>query len=275
MKSSAKFIMAAGFVAASIIAAAELKRRSRDGPDPSPPVARQPDPAETAGETVQPGRPVQPGTPDKQYQAIAERNVFRPLVSPPRQSEEGEVPGGLVAGTAVGAQEEDTRAQSAGPGGTTDPLAGLALTGITQVGDRLRALLEHVSTRTGRYVSVGEEFRGFRVVDIRADSVVLEKDGKQGTLSMGAKRLSLETQAKPAPMTEKVEDAPAPTPKPTAPPDRAREMREGFGEEMLSWAESMSLPELERMYSQYGDYLSPQQRAQAEAYLRERRARGR
>jgi hypothetical protein len=152
----------------------------------------------------------------------------------------------------------------------------LALTGITQVGDRLRALLERVSTGTGRYVSVGEEFHGFRVVEIQADSVVLEKDGQQGTLSMGAKRVSSETQQRPKPAaTKKVEDAQTRTSLPAPPSRRARDVREGFGEEMLSWAESMSLPELERMYSQYGDYLSPQQRAQAETYLQERRARGR
>jgi hypothetical protein len=95
-------------------------------------------------------------------------------------------------------------------------------------------------------------------------------------LSLGAKRLSSKTQRGPeGAAREKVEAPKASTPAPVAPTAQAADAREGFGNEMLSWAESMSLPELERLYSQYGDYLSPQQRAQAEAYLQERRARGR
>jgi hypothetical protein len=48
-----------------------------------------------------------------------------------------------------------------------------------------------------------------------------------------------------------------------------------FGGDVLSWAESQSLEDLERMYGQYGQYLAPQDRARAEAYLQQRRARGR
>jgi hypothetical protein len=275
MRSSGKLIIAAGFVGASIIAAAELTRRSRGWSEPPPP-ARQPAPAETSEAAAEPEPSPQPSRPEKRYQTIADRNVFRPLVLPPKESQEPEAPELEAADQPAAPPGERGRASATSPTGKPDPMAGLALTGITQVGERLRALLEHVPTRVGRYVSVGDEFHGFRVVDIRGDSVVLGKDGQQHTLSMGARRLSPETQGTAEPTAKKVEGIHAPTsPRPLAPTGPPAGMREGFGEEMLSWAESMSLPELERVYSQYGDYLSPQQRGQAEAYLQQRRARGR
>lgn len=279
MRSSAKLILAAGFVAASIIAAAQLTRRSRDALDPLPAVATQPVPGAIGRAAAEPARPApteEPKRLEKHYQAVAERNIFRPLISPPREPGGVEAQDESLAAPAASVPSPSDRGPSAYPGQAPDPLAGLALTGITQVGDRLRALLEHLPTRTGRYVSVGEEFHGFRVVEVRGDSVLLEKDGQQRTLSLGVKRLPSDTQQTPAPATPRnVEAVKAPTPRPAAPRERRADIREGFGDEMLSWAESMSLPELERLYSQYGSYLSPEQRAQADAYLQQRRARGR
>ncbi len=274
MRSSGKLIIVAGFVGASIIAAAELTRRARGWSEPPP--VRQPAPAETSEAAAEPEPSPPPSRPEKRYQTIADRNIFRPLLLPPKEPQETETPGPEAADQPVAPPGQDGRPSGTPPTGKPDPMADLALTGITQVGERLRALLEHVPTRVGRYVSVGDEFRGFRVVDIRGDSVVLEKDGQQHVLSMGARRLSPETQGTAEPTAKRAEATRAlAAPRPRAPSGPPPEMREGFGEEMLSWAESMSLPELERTYSQYGDYLSPEQRAQAEAYLQQRRARGR
>jgi hypothetical protein len=278
MSSSARLVVAAGFVAASIIAAAQLTRMSRTTPDDGRAPAAGHQWVGDAASTDDGAALMEPAElqeRERSYQAIVERNVFRPLVSAPRGPEGVEAPSVLASdeelprNRAGAAADAETRAQP------PDPLADLALTGITQVGERLRALLEKVSTRTGRYVSVGEEFHGFRVVEIQADSVVLEKDGEQQTLSMGAKRLSPGTDERPAPAAKTTEDAQVQTPKPVAPRGRPPEMGEGFGPDMLAWAENMSLRDLERAYAQYSDFLSPEQRAQAEEYLQQRRARGR
>ena len=278
MNSSARLVIAAGFVAASIIAAAQLTRMSRTAPDEGRAPAAEDQRVGDAGSTDDGAareEPTELQGRERSYQAIVERNVFRPLVSAPRGPEGIEAPSVRASDQEPPRSGPGGRPHSAARGQPPDPLADLALTGVTQVGERLRALLEKVSTRTGRYVSVGDEFHGFRVVEIRADSVVLEKDGEQRMLSMGAKRLSSETQERPAPTTEKTEEAQAQTPKPVAPRGRPPEMGEGFGADMLAWAENMSLGDLERTYAQYADYLSPEQRGQAEKYIEERRARGR
>jgi hypothetical protein len=144
---------------------------------------------------------------------------------------------------------------------------------VTQVGKRLRALLERLSTRTGRYVSVGDECYGFQVMQIGATSVVLEKDKQQYTLELGSKQLSTAAAGRAA-SAEKPKTAEQATPQPPSPSGRSRGTAEGFGSEMLAWAASMTLPDLERLYSQYKDHMQPEQRAQAEEYIERRRARG-
>jgi hypothetical protein len=103
---------------------------------------------------------------------------------------------------------------------------------------------------------------------------VLEKDGKQHTLHMGGSELADDSAGDVVAAAPKPSSSERRPSAPSGPVGGDMPVPEEFGEDMLSWAESMSLGELERLYVQYGDYLSPEQRAQADAYLEQRRARG-
>ncbi|MGQ9729740.1 MAG: hypothetical protein ACUVX8_00570, partial [Candidatus Zipacnadales bacterium] len=215
---------------------------------------------------------------------IARRDIFRPLV---RSSRKGGADTEVSSPTAsvrrkAGSPLSEAPKLIAGPPLPTekapDPLADLVLTGVIEVDGRLEALLETISTRRGEYVAVDEYFAGFRVVSIEAKSVLLVKDGTEYTLSMGSKELS-------EPISLSI--AVSPSPMPLVQSSQAQrysaegrgsggEMMDGqFGEDMLAWAERQPLSSLERMYQQYGAYMSPEQRQQAERYLEDRRRRGR
>jgi len=215
------------------------------------------------------------------YASITQRDLFRPLVKAPKTAGGGGAlgPAASAAGSAVAAKAEQGKSGTSGAAQPPDPLADLALTGVIEVGDRLQALIEKVSTRTGRYVSINEDFEGFRVVSIGVDSVVLERAGRQHTLAMGQKQFGERAASAPA-SASTASEAPKPGPSasssassPGAP--RGGGMMGGFGGDILAWAESQSLPDLERMYAQYGSMMSPEDRARAEAYLESRRARER
>jgi hypothetical protein len=274
MSALVKPLAVVGVIVIFALGAAELVQRARASarPDATPPtVVAPPAAAEPTKEA--------PASPRIDYAAIARRDLFRPLARAPKSAE---APSGSGEGGLGGARQTqpapEPSANAPGAARPADPLADLALTGVVQVGNRLQVLIEKVSARTGRYVALNEEFEGFRVVLIGQNSAVLERGGKQYTLRMGSKELPDRPGAapatSPAPSATSESSGPASASRPPSVGARSGG-RAGFTGDMLSWAESQSLADLERMYGQYGRYLSPHDRARAEEYLNQRRARER
>jgi hypothetical protein len=275
MRTSVKVFVGVGVVAICALVAAELLQRARRSPQAG--AATQPNGPHRRVEA----RPAaeEPATTElaADYAAVAQRDIFRPLVRVPKAAE-----GGVGEGTpAPGTQKATAPTSGPGPAGSppkpADPLADLALTGVVQVGGRLQVLIERISTRTGRYVALHEEFEGFRVALIGENSAVLERGGKQFTLLMGSRQLPDQAAAAPASGVATSAPATAASGPPVARSDRpfGGGMGGGFSGDMLAWADSRSLPELESMYAQYGSYLSPEDRARAQEYLESRRRRER
>jgi len=204
------------------------------------------------------------------YAEIAERNMFRPLVAVPKGPEGAPAPPSTKALEGAGKNASGPKTPSSPPK-PPDPLADLALTGVIQTGPTLQALIEHVSTRMGRYLAVGEVLDGFRVKSIQATSVVLEKGGKEYTLRMGEKQLP-SNQAAPPPGSGGGGPGPGDPPQPS---DRSRFRGGGGGMDMTRWADRMSLAQVEQMYNTYKDRMTPEQRARTEEYIQRRRAQGR
>lgn len=216
------------------------------------------------------------------YSSIIHRNLFRPLVVAPKPGR-----GAVETLGRISSAPQHPKANSELPkvpsvsAGQTDPVADLALTGVVEVGGKLWVLIERISTGAGEYVALNEEFEGFRIVLIGQSSAVLQRDGREYTLTMGSKQL-------PQTFPQVTAATSASSPRSTVHPGQAysgdrtaqgdavfSESTGGFTGDLLSWAESQPLAELERMYERYGRYLSPEDRARAEAYLSARRARGR
>ncbi|MBM3471876.1 MAG: hypothetical protein FJX75_01220 [Armatimonadetes bacterium] len=278
MRTSVKVFAAVGILVICALAAAELLHRVKSNSRPrtradavAPPVQADAAPAPEEASAAESSA---------DYARVAQRDLFRPLVRAPKAAE-----GGSGEGTPkAGAQKPNPGPSGPGPTGgppkPADPLADLALTGVVQVGGRLQVLIEKLSTRTGRYVALHEEFEGFRVVLIGENSAVLDRGGKQFTLLMGSKQLPDQAAAAPAGGAA----ATGPTVASGASPGgsdrpggggRGGEMGGAFSGDMLAWAEGRPLAELEGMYAQYGAYLSPEDRARAQEYLESRRRRER
>jgi hypothetical protein len=278
MSTSVKLFAAVAVIVIGALGAAEVVRRSRDVPGARDPTgaaaARSSNPEQAAAPEEQ---PVSPSAAD--YSMIGQRDIFRPLVKAPQGSAGAGAPGQEGKAGAAGAKPKGEGKPSGSPSGAQqppDPLADLVLTGIIQTGDRLQALIEKVSTKTGRYVAVNEYFEGFRVVSIGANSVVLEREGKQYTLSMGTKQLG-EPPSLLAPAPAGVPCSPSESAAGPAGPQAPGSEGAGgfFGSDMLAWADRQPLSDLERMYAQYSQSMSPEDRARAEEYLESRRQRER
>ncbi|MGQ9731993.1 MAG: hypothetical protein ACUVX8_12070, partial [Candidatus Zipacnadales bacterium] len=82
------------------------------------------------------------------------------------------------------------------PGVSPNPTADLALTGIIETTDGLRALIEKMSTRQGEFVAVGEPVFGFVLQNITADEVTLSQGGHEYKLRLGEKEIQ------PVPVSE-------------------------------------------------------------------------
>jgi hypothetical protein len=125
------------------------------------------------------------------YRAIDERDLFRPLVTAPKAAEAGA--GGGAGETKGGSGTKSGGPGAGGPGSThsgpPDPTADLALTGVIETTDGLRALIEQISTRQGDFVAVGEVAFGLVVKAISADSVTMSQGDKTYDLRLGAKEL--------------------------------------------------------------------------------------
>ena len=131
------------------------------------------------------------------YAVIAERNLFRPVGALPPSGEptapagkggNGKKrggPGGSVPQLPpVGGQTPPSPPASGGPGGG-DFKKNIAFTGVVETSNGTQALIESLPTKETRFVSRGESAFGCRVVDIKPQSVSLEKDGSQFTLAIG------------------------------------------------------------------------------------------
>lgn len=205
------------------------------------------------------------------YDQIVERDVFRPLVVAARAAGTGEG-GGKSRSAPTGGRSPGKPSE---PGKPADPLADLALTGVVQAGQDLQALIERVSTRVGRYVRVGDEIDGFRVAEIREESVLLEKDGTRQTLRMGDKELPEAPSSVPSDANAGSQaggQGGQQTPGPSG-PSGGMTIPGEFGDDMLKWAERTPLSQIERMYDRYSGYMSPEQRRQADEYIQDRRRR--
>jgi len=165
---------------------------------PSPKVSVTADEADPPPDTTDAGS----------YRAIGERDLFRPLVAAPKSAEGagggGETKGGVAAKAGAKA---GTNAPPGGPPRPPDPTADLALTGIIETTDGLRALVEQISTRRGEFVAPGEQAFGFTVKTISAGVVTLAQGPRTYDLRLGAKEM---------PSVEPTAAAPSATPTPTA-----------------------------------------------------------
>jgi hypothetical protein len=147
------------------------------------------------------------------YRAIGERDLFRPLVAAPKSAGgaggAGETKGG--AGTKAGGKA-GPNTPPGGPPRPPDPTADLALTGIIETTDGLRALVEQISTRKGEFVAPGERAFGFTVKTIAAGVITLAQGPKTYDLRLGAKEMpTVEPAAAAAPSS-------APTPSASSSP---------------------------------------------------------
>jgi len=151
-------------------------------------------------------------TTDVNYDAISERNLFRPLVTAPKPAGAGA--GGAQAGAGA---PPSTKAGGQSPGGSRgpasagppDPTADLALTGIIETTDGLRALVEQISTRRGEFVAAGEQAFGLTVKAITAGAITLAQGPRTYELKLGAKEM-------PAVQPAAVASAASATPSPSA-----------------------------------------------------------
>lgn len=121
----------------------------------------------------------------RNYSAVAQRNVFRPLVVAPKGEEgggggAGEAPRGSTAGTP---QPRPSQTPPQPPGPTAD----LAITGLTETTDGLRVLVEKISTGEGRFAGIGDNVFGLTIKSIRARAVTLTMGDKEYELKLGEK----------------------------------------------------------------------------------------
>lgn len=129
-----------------------------------------------------------PAPPNADYGAINARNLFRPLVVPPKAGEKAGAAGATKAGSGQpgpgGAPGPKPR-----PGPTTppDPTADLALTGITESADALWVLVERISTGEGQYARIGDGVFGFTVDRIGPGWVLLRQARRSYELKLGQK----------------------------------------------------------------------------------------
>ena len=183
------------------------------------------------------------------YAVVTERDIFRPLARDAaslREPESFPNPQSKTTGT----KDEEA------PKGPTDDVA---VTGFVEIGGQLQALVENVETGEGRYVAAGEIIFGLTVAAIKRGRVIFEKDGNTYEVATGEKEIK-EEQVATQPKQEKEEE-------------KEEEKPEGLSGDMDIMRHippGMSASQLRAMYERYKQYLSPEQRAQAEEYIRKK-----
>lgn len=125
------------------------------------------------------------------YRAISERNLFRPLVVAPKSGTSVGAPlgSGKSGGSGSATKSQEGSIRPSAPPTPSDPTADLALTGIIETTDGLRALVEQISTRKGDFVGVGDQVFGFTVKSIEPGMVTLAQGPKTYVLRLGAKNI--------------------------------------------------------------------------------------
>ena len=183
------------------------------------------------------------------YAVVTERDIFHPLAREAASLRNPErFPNPQSRGKAADNEEP--------PKGPTDDVA---VTGFIEMGGQLQALVENVETGEGRYVAAGETIFGLTVAAIKRGRVVFGKDGKTYEVAAGEKEIKEEQVATEA-KEEKKEEQEEKTPQgPSGDMDIMRHIPPG-----------MSAAQLRVMYERYKQYLSPEQRAQAEEYIRKK-----
>jgi len=249
--------LAAGALVALLVGCQKMpKAASGSSESASQPGSRQERPSASSVRGQPPSLAALSGPPQElKYEdcaVITKRDIFKPLVAEP---------------VALGAKPNFPNPQHKGgpaPGRmgipTRGPTEDLAVTGFTEVGGRLAALIENITTGEGRYVQVGDLIFGLQVVAIKRGRVVFLQGGKRYEVTAGEKTIA-ETQVAAAPKEEKKGEKPAapPPPMPTGGMDLTRFIPPG-----------MSAAQLRAMYERYKEHLTPEQRAQAEEYIRNR-----
>lgn len=120
------------------------------------------------------------------YQEIAQRDVFRPLVANPREA--GGEAGG--SGGAPAPQTRPSQQSSPRPSAPPDPTRDIALTGIIETTDGLEVLVESVSTGKGMFAGIGDTVFGLQVTSVGPGTVTLEQGDKSYTLRLGEKEIA-------------------------------------------------------------------------------------
>ncbi len=129
-----------------------------------------------------------PAAASANYETIAERDVFRPLVVNRRETGGGESGGG--GGTA--SPKSATPAATPEPPKPPDPTADIALTGIIETTDGLEVLLENIKTGEGHFAAVGETVFGLQVIEVGPGTVALKQADKDYALKLGEKEIATE-----------------------------------------------------------------------------------
>jgi hypothetical protein len=84
-------------------------------------------------------------------------------------------------------------ARGAAAAAAVDPSRNIALVGVTQVGDRAQAWLVDTASRRRATAGPGEPALGFIVREVRPESVVLIREGRQYVLRLGEKEVPATT----------------------------------------------------------------------------------
>lgn len=115
------------------------------------------------------------------YSYISSRNLFKPLVEPPKQEQ-----------PKVEEPKKEEKPKPLPP----DPASDLILTGIINMPDGKRAVIENRQGTEGHYVRQGDLVRGMKVIEIGENSVALEKaDGGRTELRLGAGQKIIKAEA--------------------------------------------------------------------------------
>jgi len=143
------------------------------------------------------------------YETIAERDVFRPLVVNRRDAAGGESGGEAGGGGATGSPKSASPAAGTEPPKPPDPTADIALTGIIETTDGLEVLLENIKTGEGHFAAVGETVFGLQVIEVGPGTVALKQADKDYELKLGEKEIAKETVASASSSGESTPSAPS------------------------------------------------------------------
>jgi hypothetical protein len=121
-----------------------------------------------------------------EYRVVTERNVFKPLLTPPQPAVALAVPAEIPSPTA------SQRRPSGTPPRRRDPTADLAMTGVVESDSGLLVLINDIRSGTSVYAGIGDLVFGLRVAGIEAKRVALTQGDETYMLAMGTKEIPQE-----------------------------------------------------------------------------------